>query len=136
MSEAPEKKLVSFCYDLSGGMSGGFDRTAITAKNKRKCLYCTSLSVWHYQAPREHKKKLPIALLQEIEAVFRKYGLQNVTEAPLSEITALDAPTAHYSFDFGGDRYSFSSDRDYPDDVRTALNEIRAIVTKPKEDKA
>lgn len=133
MSQAPTGSLASFSYDLVGGMSGGIGRIVITGKNKRKCLCETSECVWHYQKPRKTRKVLPIALLAEIEQLFRTHNLWDITEAPLSELTALDAPTAHYSFDFGGDRYSFSSVYDYPEEVRTALSEIYALAVKPKE---
>ena len=120
--------LISFSYSSGGGMNGGYNRMTVT-KDGENAVIATSEADWHGEELKEKKYTVSAEILNELEAVVRKYKMNNWHEKKFTDIFVCDGESESYCFDFGEETVRFSS-QFYPAEYAGKLRELFKVIEK------
>lgn len=121
--------LVEYSTTYGGDMIGSFESTTVKILENGKVLVSYSNSKWHGQDPEVNEYYVSEGVLDEIRAVYDKYGMDKYGNLGMSNIQVLDAGTTsyHFSFDDGGS-INFSDNQKVPVKAYEGLKEIDQII--------
>lgn len=120
--------LNKYSYGSGGSMTGGYYRETVKQYNNRALITVES-SEWHYQDPTVEEYLTDREVLNELEAVIRKYKMNYWNRKTFTKMFVNDAASEYYSFDFDNEAISFSS-QIYPEKYRDKLAALDSIVKK------
>lgn len=122
------KHLNTYSYNSGGGMTGGYYR-----KTVKRCEGYALISIesaeWHSQDPVVEEYRTDTVVLDELEAVVRKYKMNFWNRKKFTNMFVHDGESYSYHFDFDGVDISFSS-QIYPMKYKEKLTELDNIVER------
>ncbi len=126
--EILNKHLNSYSYSSGGGMRGGYFRKTVNRRNDSAVIRIESAE-WYSQNPSVEEYQVSTDVLDELEAVIRKYKMNDWNRKKFTDMFISDGESYSYSFDFDGNTISFSSQY-YPEEYGDKLNELESVVKK------
>lgn len=120
--------IVSVSWSSFGGMEGGFtDYNAVNTDRGYVSVTKESRVGPSGKAGKKTYRTDP-EILRDLEELFKKHGVREWGELPDSELIALDAPTVSVSIELsGGESFTFSSYKEFPDGSGGFLYDVRKI---------
>lgn len=122
------QKLNEYYYSVGGGMTGGYYRKKIK-RNGTNAIISTEEASFHNEEPVKSESIVEAAVLDEIEAVVRKYRMNFWNRKKFTNMFISDGESESFSFCFDENSISFSS-QIYPQKYGDKLKEIKEIVNK------
>ena len=138
--DAAEKKalkkdsLTCYTYSRSGDMRGSSYSESVKMMEDGQVLLTYENADWHGADPEVTEYLVSPEALSEIEAVFRKYGMQNWHNKKFTDLFIDDGATKSYYFTFGASscRVHFSSQL-FPENYSKKLAELNAVLEKYRD---
>ena len=122
------KHLNSYSYSSGGGMNGGYHRETVK-KYQDQALITIESADWFAQDPTVAEYLTDTAVLEELEAVVRKYRMNFWNGKEFSKMFVCDGESESYCFYFDDDDVYFSS-QIYPMRYRKKLADLDNVVRK------
>ena len=122
------QKLNEYCFSTGGGMTGGYHVERVK-RNGENAVISIEEASFHNEAPVKSEYPADVSILDEIEAVVRKYRMNFWHRKKFTNMFVADGASKSYSFEFDKKSISFSS-QIYPPRYRKKLKELNEIVNK------
>jgi len=122
------QKLNEYQYSTGGGMTGAFYREKIK-RDGDKAVINIQKAEFHNEEPVKNEYIVDLSVLDEIEAVVRKYRMNFWHRKKFTNMFVSDGESESFSFGFDKNSVSFSS-QIYPERYGIKLRELKAIVQK------
>ncbi|MCQ2540263.1 MAG: hypothetical protein MJ114_07440 [Acetatifactor sp.] len=120
--------LNSYSCSSGGGMTGGYNTESVT-RNGDHALIRIESAEWHSQEPTVTEYLADPAVLDELEAVVRKFHMNFWNRKKFTNVFVADGESKGYHFKFDENDISFSS-QIYPARYANKLAELHRIVEK------
>lgn len=131
--ERGDGRLSQFYYSSGGGMNGAHHCTTVSVYDDTRAIITIESREWHNEKMKVEELLVDIKILDELEAVFNKYGMKEWHQKTFTDMFEDDGESFSYFFEFDNfDFVSFSS-QIYPEEYRTKLEELENIVKKYEE---
>lgn len=131
--ERGDGRLSQFYYSSGGGMNGAHHCTTVSVYDDTRAIITIESQEWHNEKMKVEELLVDIKILDELEAVFNKYGMKEWHQKTFTDMFEDDGESFSYFFEFDNfDFVSFSS-QIYPEEYRTKLEELENIVKKYEE---
>ena len=85
-----------YVRELGGGMNGGYNRMTVT-QDGDFAVIATSEAEWHGDEPKEKKYTVSAEILNELEAVVRKYKMNNWHGKKFTDIFVCDGESESFA---------------------------------------
>lgn len=124
-----EAELVEYVYYRSPDMRGGFYKISIGFLNESIARISYTSCIAHNSKVKNSHKDISVAILKEIEKIFKASGMENWKNENFGDIFVCDGPNYSYFFKFdNGESFNFSSQMFMPpySDVLQTIDEIIA----------
>lgn len=123
-------KLTAYHYNSGGGMSGGGNSVSVKAFDDTHALVSYSSQSWHGVNPTVNEYLADIKILEDIEAVFRKNGMEEWNDKKFTDMFVCDGPSYGYQFDFNNYATVRFSSQIYPEPYSGKLKELEEAISK------
>lgn len=123
--------LNSYSYNIGGGMNGGYHSKTVK-RYDNQALITVESAEWYSQDPTVKEYLTDLAVLDELEAVVRKYKMNFWHGKQFTNMFVYDGESESYHFRFDDESISFSS-QIYPMRYRKKLDKLDKIVDKYME---
>lgn len=131
----PESPLTEYYYTYGGDMNGSYSMEKVQKVDGEKAIVVTSHTNWHYEDEAVSEYYVPLSVLSEIQEAYNSCRMYTFEKLPQSDVFALDAGTAGYSFRHEDSTYvHFSDNQQIPNIGYEALRKIHDIVQKAIND--
>lgn len=127
------QKLESFSYYSGGGMNGGGYNETIKKYDDETALYTVSDKDWWYQDPTVSEYFIDAKVLDEIDAVVRKYHMNMWHNKTFTHEIVFDGESESYHFNYDDATVWFSS-QIYPLRYYSKLKKIKEVINKYTKD--
>lgn len=124
-----KQHLDKYCCSIGGGMSGGYCRKAVKRLDGAHALITIEKAEWHNQEPETEEYPVDISIMDELEAVIRKYRMNFWHRKKFTNMFVNDGESKGYTFEFDKKTVRFSS-QIYPQRYRNKLREFDDIIGK------
>lgn len=118
--------LNSYSYSEGGGMVGAYHSESVKRSGDRALITIESAR-WHSQDPTVEEYLTDAAVLDELEAVVRKYHMNFWHRKEFTNVFVADGDSKGYHFDFDEETVWFSS-QIYPARYRNKLAELDRVL--------
>lgn len=120
--------LNKYSYTSGGGMTGGYYTKTVKRDGDRARIHIESAE-WHSQDPTVTEYLTDVVVLDELEAIVRKYKMNYWKGKKFTNMFVCDGESYSYHFDFDKAYISFSS-QIYPAKYREKLAELDSVIEK------
>ncbi len=121
--EVRHNDLTSYSYSSGGGMLGGHSSRELRLQEYGTVLMPESRAETHSDLDEVHEYLLDKDVLQDIEAIFRKYHMERWNRKEFTKVFIADGESDSYHFRFGTAQIWFSS-QVYPAKYANKLSKI------------
>lgn len=118
--------LNEYRCSCGGGMTGGYNNKTVKRFEDHALIKIESAE-WHSQDPTVIEYQTDVAVLDEIEAIVRKYKMNHWNRKKFTNMFVHDGESTGYHFSFDDAEISFSS-QIYPELYREKLAEIDSVI--------
>lgn len=122
-------KLISYESSSGGGMEGGGRSTEVRISDGEVILAESVQKMW-YTDEEVREYRVDAQILQEIEAVFRRYHINRWHGKRFTKMFIADGESYSYSFDFEGNESIYFSSQYYPARYRNILGRFDVILDR------
>lgn len=133
IKDVGENRLEEFIYSSGGGMEGGHYSITVKAYDDTRAIISIENQSWHSAAVEVDECLVDIQIMADIEAVFRKYKMEEWNQMKFTDEFVYDGESYSYYFKFNGFNIVSFSSQIYPEKYRNKLNEFDDIISKYKE---
>ena len=123
-----DKHLNAYQYSSGGGMTGGY-RNISVKRWEGQALISFESADWFSEDPTVSEYLADIAVLDEIEAIVRKYKMNHWNRKKFTDLFVHDGESHSYQFIFDDAYINFSS-QIYPEKYGSKLAEIGSVIEK------
>lgn len=123
-----DKHLNAYYYSSGGGMTGGY-RNISVIRWEGQALVSFESAEWFSEDPTVNEYLADIAVLEEIEAIVRKYKMNHWNKRKFTELFVHDGESHSYRFVFDDADIYFSS-QIYPETYGSKLAELSSVIEK------
>ena len=127
--------LQQFTYSEGGGMNGGYYRKSVKRADDTHALISIEEADWYAQDPTVREYLVDASILEELEAVVRKCGMNFWNRKTFTRMFIADGESKGYSFQFDKASVDFSSQY-YPARFRKKLSRLNDIINPYLQDAA